>query len=297
MIDTKYLSLIKIAELGSFTKAAEALSLSQPAVTQHIKQLENEFDIVLFLRSRGNVQLTKEGEIVLKYAQRMAAMEKGLQEELRNEKQLMRSLTIGITHTAESSQIIEALAGYVRGIDRLSLKILTNTAENLLAMLKNYELDFAFVEKEIPSPLLHSTHMGADSIVLAVSPEHPLAKHDKVTIPELQKERMILRLPESNTRNLFVASLESQNLSIRDFNVVIEIDSVATIKDLIRRNFGVSVLAKSACMDEYRKGKLALLPIEKLSMERTTNIVCRKDFEHPEMIEGIVEAYQEMQNR
>ena len=78
---------------------------------------------------------------------------------------------------------------------------------------------------------------------------------------------------------------------------MIEIDSIATIKDLIRRNFGVSVLARSACMDEYKKGKLALLPIENLSMGRTTYIVSRRDFEHPDLIEGIVEAYQNMKIR
>ena len=297
MIDTKYISLIKVAELGSFTRAAEALSLSQPAVTQHIKQLEDTFEISLFTRSRGNLQLTKEGEVVVKYAKRMAAMENNLAQELRNEKERIRSLNVGITHTAESSVIIEALAGYVSRIDSLNLKILTGTTESLSRMLNNYELDFAFVEKENPSDSLMYTALGTDKIVLAVAPEHPLAKHDMITIPELMQERLILRLPDSNTRNLFVSSLESQNLSLDDFNVVIEIDSVATIKDLIRRNFGVSVMAKSACMDEYLKGKLALLPIEKLSMERTAYMVCRKDFEHPELIRGIAEAYRKLQNK
>ena len=294
MIDNKYLSLIKVAELGSFTKAADALALSQPAVTQHIKQLEEQYDITLFLRSRGNMQLTKEGEVVRKYALRMAALEHNLEQELRNEKSRIRSMTIGITHTAESGQIIEVLAVYMRGIDNANLKILTNTAENLCMMLKNYELDFAIVGKEIPSPVLQHTPIDTDTIVLAVTPDHPLASHSQVTIDELKKERMILRLPHSNTRNLFVAALERQNQSIKDFNVVIEIDSVATIKDLIRRHFGVSVLARSACMDKYKKGELVLLPIENLSMERTTYIVSRKDFEHPELIEGIAAACRAM---
>ena len=185
----------------------------------------------------------------------------------------------------------------MRGIDNANLKILTNTAENLCTMLKNYELDFAFIEKETPSAALLHTPVDTDSLVLAVSPEHPLAGRKRVSIQELEKERMILRLPHSNTRNLFVSSLESLNLSIKDFNVVIEIDSIATIKDLIRRNFGVSVLARSACLDEYSKGKLDLLPIENLSMERTTYIVSRRDFEHRDLIEGIVAAYQDMKKR
>ena len=295
MIDNKYLSLLKIHELGSYTKAAEALSVSQPAITMQIKQLESQFDAKLFERGKGRVVLTKEGEIVLKYAQRMIAIENNLLQELKNEKDRIRSLTVGITHTAESSSIIEALARFVGGIDHLSLKILTNTTDHLISMLKNYEIDFAFAEQPVTSPNLCYTTLGTDKLVLAVAPEHPLAGRESVTIEELKKERLILRLPDSGTRNLFMASLESLSLSIRDFNVVIEIDSIATIKDLIRRNFGVSVLARSACLDEARKGKLSLLSIEGLSMERSTNIIYRQDFEHPQLIEGIARVYHEMQ--
>ncbi len=295
MIDNKYLSLLKIHELGSYTKAAEALSVSQPAITMQIKQLESQFDAKLFERGKGRVVLTKEGEIVLKYAQRMIAIENNLLQELKNEKDRIRSLTVGITHTAESSSIIEALARFVSGIDHLSLKILTNTTDHLISMLKNYEIDFAFAEQPVTSPNLCYTTLGTDKLILAVAPEHPLAGRESVTIEELKKERLILRLPDSGTRNLFMASLESLSLSIRDFNVVIEIDSIATIKDLIRRNFGVSVLARSACLDEARKGKLSLLSIEGLSMERSTNIIYRQDFEHPQLIEGIARVYHEMQ--
>ena len=76
-----------------------------------------------------------------------------------------------------------------------------------------------------------------------------------------------------------------------------EIDSIASIKDLVRRGFGVSVLAKSACLEEIKKGTLAVLTIENLSMIREINIVYPKDFEHPELLHGIVKQYNEMQRR
>ena len=79
---------------------------------------------------------------------------------------------------------------------------------------------------------------------------------------------MILRLQTSTTRKIFEASLEYNNDSIKNYNVVLEVDNIATIKDLIRKDFGISVLAKSACMDEVNKNKLAILPIEKLQMIR-----------------------------
>ena len=164
-------------------------------------------------------------------------------------------------------------------------------------MLKNYELDFAFIEGRTGDPDFKYTMLDTDCLVLAVPPSHVLAKQGHISIDQLKKEKLILRLPNSNTRNLFMASLESQGLGISDFNVIMEIDSIATIKDLIRRDFGVSVLAKSACMDELKKGKLAVLSIENLSMMREINIIYPKEFENPEIIDGIVSVYNKMQNR
>lgn len=225
----------------------------------------------------------------------MIALYRNMEQTLKNEREQLRSLTIGITHTAESSAIIEALAAYTNKYENLNLRILTNTADQLSTMLKNYELDFAFIEGKSSDPSLCYMMLDTDCLVLAVAPEHGLAGQSMVTVSQLMKERLILRLPNSNTRDLFEASLESQNLNINDFNITLEIDSIASIKDLVRRGFGVSVLARSACLDEQRKKKLALLTIENLSMVRETNIVYRRDYEHPELLQGIVKQYNEMQ--
>ena len=104
---------------------------------------------------------------------------------------------------------------------------------------------------------------------------------------------MILRLPNSGTRNLFVAHLESNNMSINDFNVILEVDNIATIKDLIRRDFGVSILAKSVCLDELKKGKIVPLPVENLSMMREINIAYPADFTQFDLLRDIVKSYNE----
>ena len=275
MIDNRLLSLIKIAETGSFTKAAAELSLSQPAVSQHVKQLESSLGVKLFDYAHNKFSLTHEGEIVVTYARRMAALYSKMEEELKNEKGTMSSFNV----------------------DGLNLKIFTYTTDKLYLSLKNYEVDFAFVEGKTNDPELKYAMLDTDCLVLAVSPTHKLASQRLITINQLKEEKLILRLPNSNTRSLFTASLESQNLNINDFNIAMEIDSIATIKDLIRRDFGVSVLAKSACIDEAKKGKLKLLQIENLSMMREINIVYQKDFEHPAIIDSIVKAYNDMKNR
>ena len=293
MVDPKLHSLMKVVETGSFTRAAEQLSLPQPAVSQHIRSLESELNVRIFERKNNELHVTHEGEMVIKYARRMLSLYNNLRKDLTSEKRQLTSLTVGITHTAESNAIAEALARYVNSRSGVTIKIITDSQSNLHDMLKNYELDFAIVEGKINDPSLKYLILDTDCLVLAVSPGHRLAHRGMVTIGELQKEKMILRLPDSRTRNLFVASLESQNLSIDDFNVVLEIDNIATIKDLIRRDFGVSVLAKSACMDELKKKKIVVLPIENLSMMREINIVYTQDFEHFQLLRDIVRYYNE----
>ena len=294
-MDTKLLSLLRVTETGSFTRAAESLSLTQPAVSQHIRQLETEYGAKLFEHSHNRFRLTAKGEIMVKYARRIQALYARMDQAMQNDREELRALTIGITHTAESSAIIDALAVYVRQFDDLTLKIITNTSDKLYNMLKNYELDFAFMEGQYTDDSLSYLMLDTDRLVLVVPPDHVLAQEVTVTIRQLKKERLILRLPNSNTRNLFSASLESQNLSVSDFNVIMEIDSIATIKDLVRRGFGVSVLARSACLEELRNGELAALTVENLSMMRQINLVCRRDFEYADLLSGIAKQYNAMQ--
>lgn len=294
MIDAKLNSLMQIVQTGSFTKAAEQLSLTQPAISRHVRLLEEELQVKLFDRVRGELRLTREGEVVVKYAKRMLALNANLHQALKDEKQQITSLTVGLTHTVESSAIVGTLADYVNIHDGVTMKVVTDTADKLSTMLNSYELDFAIVEGRLQAPNLRYMMLDTDNLVLAVPPRHPLANQGTVTIDQLKQEKMILRLPKSNTRNLFEASLESINMRMEDFNVVLEIDNIATIKDLVRQDLGVSVLARSACLNELKKGKIVALSIENLNMLREINLVYRQDFEHPELLHGLVQSYRQI---
>lgn len=291
LIDQKLISFMKIVDTNSFTKAADALALTQPAVSQHIRNLEEELGVKLFIRSHNQLRLTANGEIVDKYARRLLAISNNLIQSLKDEKENVSSLTVGITHSVESSQIVEALAEYSNQSKGLTIKVVTDTVENLHKMIRNYELDFLIINGKLKDSKLNYMTMDTDCLVLAVSPTHRLASQNTVTLEELKKEKLILRLPTSNTISLFDQALNQNNLSVSDFDVVLEMDNIATIKDLIRQNFGVSVLSKSACMDEIRKGKLIGLPIENLSLIRDINIIYPKDYENLQTIQDIVELY------
>ncbi len=293
MLDTKLYSLLQVYECGSFVKAAEKLSITQPAVSHHIKLLEEELHTRIFERQNGKITVTREGEEVIKYAKKLLGIYNTLRQNLQDVGSGVSHLTVGVTHTAESNPIAEALATYGARQQNVNIKLVTNTINNLYGMLKSYEIDLAVVEGRIPDPQISYMLLDTDYLVLAVSVNHPFAKRNVVSLNELKKERMLLRLPESGTRNLFVAHLESNNMSINDFNVILEVDNIATIKDLIRRDFGVSILPHSACLDELKKKKIVALPVENLSMIREVNLAYPKDFNQPSILEGIVDAYNE----
>lgn len=293
MMDSKLETLIKVNETRSFTKAAELLSLTQPAVSQHIRQLEQDLGATLFIRGEGPLKLTQEGEIAIKYAKRIQTLYQNLEQSLGDQKRHITRLSVGITHTSESNIMVEVLARYSSVSKKTRITIISDTINNLYMKLKTYEIDLAIVEGRISDSNFNTIMLDTDSLILAVSNKNPLSRKSMVTLNELRKENLILRLPDSGTRNLFISHLESNNVSLDEFNVILEVDNVATIKDLVRRDFGVSILARSACANELKKGKLIGLPIENLSMTREINMVYHKDFEHMDLLQNIMRIYNE----
>lgn len=293
MLDPKLKTLICTAEQKSFTSAAKLLSLTQPAVSHHIRLLEEELGVKIFARNKNELILTPEGEIVLRGARRMNAICERIYSELSDRTHCLTRLRVGITHTAESNLMTEVLARYSQSVEHMTIKIITDTINNLYAMLENYELDLAITDGKPVGRELRSLLLDTDYLVCVMSNENQLASREMVTLGELKKQKMILRLPTSATRILFESQLDGIGESITDFDILLEVDSVAAIKDLIRKNLGVSILARSACMDELNKGKLTALPIENLSMVRETNLVYHNDFEHEEILKSIMKVYRE----
>ena len=291
MLDAKVQTVLAVAESKNFTRAAEALNMTQPAVSHHIKQLEDEIGFSLFVRSRSGLKLTPHGEIVVKYARRMNALEEKMYLELQNAKRHLSLLRIGITHTAESNLTAAALAGYSNEKGGLKIILFTDTINNLYDMLENYEIDLAIVDGAYNDSRFSSMLLDTDYLTCVMSVDNPLSKKGAVTLAELKKQSMILRTPASGTRTLFESALESNNETIQSFDVKLEVDNIATIKDLVRKDFGVSVLPRSACLDELRKNKIAALPIENLSMVRETRIVYNRDFSHTDMLNEIITSY------
>ena len=261
MLDSNMDTLLAAAECRSFTRAAKQLSLTQPAVSHQIQRLEEELGAPLFLRGSGGLKLTPQGEIAVKYAKRFKALYGKMRTEIENFERGTTRLRVGITHTSESNVTTEALARCSSQNNNLTITIITDTIKKLYEMLGEYEIDVAIVEGPQSDRDFCSLMLDTDHLVCVTSPGSPLASKGMVTLEMLKSERMILRLPSSATRALFESTLSSINESIDSFNIVLEVDNIATIKDLIRKDMGVSILPRSACLDELSKVKLSALPI------------------------------------
>ena len=297
MLSTRTKTLIAVADYRNFTKAASVLCLTQPAVSHHISQIENELGVSLFIRKKNGLELTPEGEIVVRYARRMSVLYNKLRKELTDIEKQPAKLCVGITHTAESNLTTEALARCSSEADGFSIMVVTDTINNLYNRLENYELDLAIVEGTGSPQSFSSLVLNTDFLVCVMSSENHLSGNAMITLSELRNEPMILRLPSSATRIQFDSELRNLGDAPENYNIILEVDNIATIKDLVKKNLGISVLPQSACQKEIRKGNLIALPIENLSMARETRIVYNKDFSRMDILQTITAAYRETVRR
>ena len=284
MFDAKVKTLLSVIETGSYTKAAEKLNLTQPAVSHQIRMLENEFDIKIFYRDKNKLKLTPQGKILVQYARRAAAVYANACQAIEDSKSETRHLNVGITPTAGETIIPQVLATLCNENPGIHINIGVNTIQKIYTRLKAYELDFAVV----------TTTLDTDYLCLAVSPIHRLARAKTVSIREIRHEKLILRSQSAGTRQLFEKHLGARNLSLSEFNVMMELDNVSMIKELVSMDLGITIIAKSACREELASGRLSIIPIENSTMVRQIDMVYQKDFIHPELIENIRRIYEEL---
>ena len=228
------------------------------------------------------------GDIVLNYARKFVAMHNKMLDDIKHNHKI--NIKLGITHTAESNKITEIIGSYLINNPGLSVTIITDTTNNLYKMVENYELDLAIVDNK-KNVKLNYLPLDTDYLVCVVNNNSPLAKKKIVTLKELKKENLILRLDSSYTRKLFESTLESINESINSFKIILELDNIETIKDLVRKDMGVSILAKNTCIDEVNRKKLTILPIENLSMVRKNYIIYTDYFNYIDNVKELINHY------
>lgn len=292
MIDAKLTTLLALIEAQSYTKAAQMLSLTQPAVSQHIRGLEQEYGIKIFLKDSKGLILTPEGKILEKYARRETALYHNLLQDFETYRSGINRFVIGITPSAEENIVPRVIATYCNQYPDTKITIVTDTIQTIANKLKTYEVDIAIVEGQIVEDGVTSILLDTDYLCFIVSPSHPFAARKSVSLEEVKQERLIIRPQGAGTRKMFETYLYSCNETLKNFHVMLEIDNVSTIKDLVESNLGVSIIAHSTCISEARSGQLKIIPIENFQTFREINLVVRDDFSQKNLLQDLYSIYQ-----
>lgn len=294
MIDAKVRTLLSLSETKSYTETAHELNLTQPAISHHIRQLEEEFGIKIFNRVKNKLKLTPEGEILLKYAHRIMALNRGARIAIEDSKNNVTHLSVGITQTIGEIFVPQIIAMYCNEHPETYVNITTDSLKKIQDKLRHFELDVAVVEGKIAGEGLESVPLDTDSLCLIVSKDHRLAGRESVSLADIRGETFIMRPKKSGTRSLFDSYLSAQFESIKNLRVSIEIDNVTIIKELVALNLGISIMAKSVCLEDERQGKLKIIPFENSNMVREISMVYNHDFAHTEILTEFREIYEHM---
>jgi len=274
MIDSKLTTFINVANLKSYTRTAELLNLTQPAVSQHIKQLEERYNAKLIKKKGRQISLTEEGEVLYRYANEFAANSTKLERELKNKLSMIKRYNIGATLTIGEFVLPYSLGEYKSLHDNIDVIMNVNNLEQILKRLSNGEIDLGIVEGPFDKSKFIFKKLKDDELVLVAAPSNSLAKNDNVEISDVVNSgKLILREKGSGTRIIFENKLVELGYSLSDIKVYMEIGNLGAIKSLVEANLGVTVISREAVKKEVAAGTLKIIPIQNIKIMREFNFV------------------------
>ncbi len=274
MIDPKITTFIWAAKLNSFTKASEMLNLTQPAVTQHIKQLEGYYKVKLFKKVGRQIYLTEEGELLFQYAKEIEANSLFIERTLNNKAALNKRYNVGTTLTIGEFVLPDMLGQYKRHHENIDVIVHVHNTDENLKRLTSGELDLSIVEGLFDKNRFNYTKMRDDELVLVASPISDFARKGEVSLEDVAYGgKLILREKGSGTRMVFENKMSDMGLSLNDLKVYMEVGSIGAIKSLVQANLGYTVVSMEAVRKEVMDGTLVIVPIQGLKIMREFNFI------------------------
>jgi LysR family transcriptional regulator, low CO2-responsive transcriptional regulator len=261
----------EVARHLSFSKAAQALHLTPPAVTMQVKELEADVGLPLFDRSGKTVSLTTPGEYMLVYARRLLATLKDAQDAAARLKHVEAgTLTIGMVSTAKYF-LPRLLAEFRREHEGVDIRLVEGNREKLVRMLQGNEVDVAVMGRPPRELATRAEPFAAHPHVFVAPVDHPLVREGgAVSTEALRPFDFILREEGSGTRAALEKFLQQARLEPR---VAMELGSNETIKQAVMAGMGISFLSLHTLQLELDHGLLALLPVDGSPVVRAWNVV------------------------
>lgn len=260
-----------VADTNSFTRASHSLFISQSTVSQHIRELEEFLGVKLFLRNRRTVSLAAAGENLLEHSQNIFRLLEQAELAAKTFKDPYHGkLTFGCASTTLLYHLPPILMEYAKKFPNVELNITGGAIQDVAARMWSGELDLALVVLPLSAHALQKQVLMDEAFVGVVPKSHPLANRPHLTISDIAGERFILHRKSQNTRKLVDQYLFKQRISPY---VAMELDETETIKTMVARGTGVSVLPKSAFLDERTNIDFRTFRIPRRELHRSLALV------------------------
>ena len=269
---------IKVVEKANFSKAAEELHMTQPAVSQYIRTLEQSVGTRLLERSNKYVRLNKAGEIVYYHAKEILALYAKMQylvDDLTNH--ASGAISIGASYTFGEYILPHIIARLKKQYPMISPSITIHNTKEIIAMVNTYQLDIGIIEGFFEDKQMNAEIVSEDQMVIVASPKHPfLTKSEELRIKDLEDETWILREEGSGTRQAADHFFQLHEFTPKH---IMEFGSTQVIKESVEAGLGISLLSRWTIEKELTNGYIAMLKVQGLPFKRNFSLVSRSAFQ------------------
>lgn len=269
MFDFRLKVFHTVAKRKNFTKAAEELYISQPAVTKHIKEIEQHYKVKLFDRNGSKIKLTTPGETLLKYTEQLFEVYNKIDFELNTFTQSWSgTLRIGASSTVAQYILPSLLATFRTGFPDIKITLTTGNTEQIEQALLQGDIDLGLVEGKAKKHDFKYSPFIKDELVLVVNDSHPLASRNSIKPEELLKYPFLLREPGSGTLEVIAHSLKEVGIKLSDLQVEMQLGSSESIKMYLLNAPAVAFLSVYAIYKELKYKECSIVDVRGLRIER-----------------------------
>jgi LysR family transcriptional regulator, transcriptional activator of the cysJI operon len=263
-----------VAKRLSFTKAADELFITQPAITKHIHELEDEYKAKLFERKGNRINLTAAGELLFNHAENVFQLYNNVAFEINAlDKRKEGMLRLGASTTVSQYIVAPLLAKFRNKFPDVQLSLITGNTTQVERALLDKDIEIGIIEGYSKNTEISYHHFLKDKLVLVCSSKHPLANRNELKIEELKTIRYIQREQGSGTREVIEHTLKKARLNPADLQVEIRLGSTESIKSYLLNSPCMAFISIHAITDEVRKGELKVIDVKDLSIERSFYII------------------------
>ncbi|KXK00963.1 MAG: transcriptional regulator, LysR family [Acidobacteria bacterium OLB17] len=279
--------LVTVAREKSFSRAAEALGRTQPAISQAIRRLEDDVGEKLFDRSSKDGTLTFAGEVLLEHAEAMLALRVNAKNAIRELKGLRRGKVTISANEHTVFFLLPVIEEFLSRHPAIKIEVQRGVASRIPKQITAREVELGVISFAPEDPSLISVPIVTDDLVMIVSPEHPLAGRGKVSLSDVAEEEFIAHNAPSPYRRRVIEAFAKHRVELR---ISVELPSLEAIKLLVMKNVGVALVPRLAARAEIENGRLSEINIREIKLTRELHIVYRRNSQLSHAAEAFLEA-------